>query len=138
MATDLIDAGVGDSGRLAFILECIDKNKPLYRTDMIFLESMTNQLDHKIKTLKGNENVAKEKSSRTLISDEHLDEIIGTKNPKNESIEKNGSRNNSIQETVLSESKNYQKSPRLANAVIITGIVSMVTGILLLIASTSQ
>ena len=40
MATDLLNSGMGDEGRLKFILSCIEKNKPLYKTDIRFLESM--------------------------------------------------------------------------------------------------
>ena len=81
MATDLLNAGMGDEGRLKFILSCIEKNKSLYKTDIRFLESMTDQLELRIERLKGN-TVAKqkEKDSRTLISDTELDEIIDRKN----------------------------------------------------------
>ena len=81
MATDLLNAGIGDEGRLKFILSCIEKNTPLYKTDMIFLESMTDQLEWRIERLKGNTDAKqKEKDSRTLISDIELDEIIDRKN----------------------------------------------------------
>jgi len=83
MATDLLNAGMGDEGRLKFILNCIEKNKPLYRTDIRFLESMTGQLEWRIERLKGNTDVKqKEKDSRTLISNKELDEIIDGKNAK--------------------------------------------------------
>jgi len=83
MATDLLNAGMGDEGRLKFILNCIEKNKPLYRTDIRFLESMTDQLEWRIERLKGNTNVKqKEKDSKTLISNKELDEIIDGKNAK--------------------------------------------------------
>ena len=51
MATDLLNSGMGDSGRLKFILECIAKDKPLYKTDIIFLESMNSKLEAKIQKL---------------------------------------------------------------------------------------
>ena len=51
MATDLLNSGMGDNGRLKFILECIAKDKPLYKTDIIFLESMNNKLEAKIQKL---------------------------------------------------------------------------------------
>ncbi len=51
MTTDLLNSGMGDSGRLRFILECIAKNKPLYRTDRIFLESLSKTLELKIQKL---------------------------------------------------------------------------------------
>ena len=78
MATDLIDAGMGDAGRLEFILQCLDKNKPLYKTDMIFLESLSNQLESKLERLQKPKPTTETKpeinlSSRTLLSDEHLD-----------------------------------------------------------------
>ena len=118
MATDLLNSGMGDNGRLKFILECIAKDKPLYKTDIIFLESMNNKLEAKIQKLqtsaaapkvarqkkaeevpkvarqkkvvkdvpkavkqkKAEEvpNVVKQKSckTKTLISDEHLDQHL--------------------------------------------------------------
>ena len=83
MATDLLNTGMGDEGRLKFILNCIEKNKPLYKTDIKFLESMTEQLEQRIEKLKGNTDAKqKEKHSRTLISNKELDEIIDRKNTK--------------------------------------------------------
>ena len=74
MATDLLNAGMGDEGRLKFILSCIEKNKPLYKTDIRFLESMTDQLEWRIERLKGNTDAKqKEKQSRTLISNKELE-----------------------------------------------------------------
>jgi len=87
MAIDLLNTGMGDEGRLKFILSCIEKNKPLYKTDMKFLESLTNQLEQRIERLKGNTNAKqKENHSRTLISNKELDEIIDRKDA--ERIEK--------------------------------------------------
>jgi len=80
MATDLLNTGMGDEGRLKFILSCIEKNEPLYKTDIRFLESMTDQLEQKIERFKGNTDAKqKEKDSRTLISNKELDEIIDRK-----------------------------------------------------------
>lgn len=80
MATDLLNAGIGDEGRLKFILSCIEKNKPLYKTDIRFLESMTDHLEWRIERLKGNTDAKqKEKDSRMLISNKELDEIIDRK-----------------------------------------------------------
>ncbi len=85
MTTDLIDSGIGEEGRLQFILECIDKNKPLYKTDIKFLESSIKQLDLKIKSLEGGKkeknikNITNKNEKiqnyvpKTLLSDEHLD-----------------------------------------------------------------
>jgi len=84
MATDLLNTGMGDEGRLKFILSCIEKNKPLYKTDIRFLESMTDQLEQKIERLKGNTDAKQnEEHSRTLISNKELDEIIDGKNAEN-------------------------------------------------------
>ena len=79
MAMELLNSGIGDEGRLKFILECISNNKPLYNTDIRFLENNTNQLESKIQKLQ--ENASKkikheEKQPRTLISDEYLDKHI--------------------------------------------------------------
>jgi hypothetical protein len=83
MATDLLNTGMGDEGRLKFILSCIEKNKPLYKTDIRFLESMTDQLEQRIERLQENTDAKqKEKHSRTLISNKELDEIIDRKNAK--------------------------------------------------------
>jgi len=83
MATDLLNAGMGDEGRLKFILSCIEKNKPLYKTDIRFLESLSNRLEQKIEMLQGNTNAKqKEEHSKTLISNKELDEIIDRKNAK--------------------------------------------------------
>ncbi|MCH8915487.1 MAG: hypothetical protein IIA82_06565 [Thaumarchaeota archaeon] len=80
MATDLLNTGMGDEGRLKFILSCIEKNEPLYKTDIRFLESMNDQLEQRIERFKGNTDAKqKEKDSRTLISNEELDEIIDRK-----------------------------------------------------------
>jgi len=79
MAMDLLNSGIGDKGRLKFILECIANNKPLYKTDMIFLESTSNQLELKIQRLQdkvSRKTKSKEKHPRTLISDEYLDKHI--------------------------------------------------------------
>lgn len=89
MATDLLNCGMGDEGRLRFILDCIEKNKPLYKTDVIFLESMTEQLEHRIRRLQGTPaktTKPKENPPRTLISDQVLDEIIGKQNAKTAKI----------------------------------------------------
>jgi uncharacterized UBP type Zn finger protein len=82
MAMDLLNSGIGDEGRLKFILECIAKNKPLYKTDIIFLESMNNKLEHKIKILT-KDDTKQEVYPKTLVSNEELDDIIDKKNVKN-------------------------------------------------------
>ena len=87
MAIDLLNTGMGDEGRLKFILSCIEKNKPLYKTDIRFLESLTNQLEQRIERLKGNTNAKqKEEHFKTVISNKKLDEIIDRKDA--ERIEK--------------------------------------------------
>jgi len=85
MATDLFNTGMWDQGRLRFILECIEKNKPIYKTDRIYLESMNEQLEDKIQKLQGSTvrtTKPKENTSKTLISDKILDEIIDKQNSK--------------------------------------------------------
>ncbi|WP_148313084.1 hypothetical protein [Nitrosopumilus adriaticus] len=89
MATDLLNSGMGDEGRLKFILECMEKNKPLYNTDKMYLESKTKQLDDKIQMLqKSTFKTEKPKVShpKTLISDEHLDAIIDRQFTKSSKI----------------------------------------------------
>ena len=80
-------------GRLQFILECIDKDRPPYKTDIKFLETSTKQLDQKIKMLQNNTHVIstsskQKKHPKTLLSDEYLDEIIARKNTKITKIDK--------------------------------------------------
>jgi len=85
MAADLLNTGMWDQGRLRFILECVDQNKPIYKTDRVYLESMTKQLEDKLHKLKGSTVKIikpKENTSRTLISDKTLDEIIDKKYSK--------------------------------------------------------
>jgi len=65
MATDLLNAGMGDEGRLKFILSCIEKNQPLYKTDIRFLKSMTDQLEWRIERLKGNTDAKRTKAQRS-------------------------------------------------------------------------
>ena len=80
MAIDLLNTGMGDEGRLKFILSCIEKNQPLYKTDIRFLESMTDHLEWRIQRLKGNTDAKqKEAHFKTLISNKELDEIIDRK-----------------------------------------------------------
>ena len=79
MATDLLNTGMWDRDRLRFILECIEKNKSIYKTDRIYLESMTEQLENKINKLQGSTvriTKPKENISRALISDKILDELL--------------------------------------------------------------
>jgi len=91
MVTDLIDSGIGEEGRLQFILECIDKNKPLYKTDVKFLESLTISLDLKIQKLENNstkkstmtDTQNQKTHSKTLLTDEFLDEHIDKIESKN-------------------------------------------------------
>ncbi len=71
MATDLINAGMGDIGRLEFILECLHKNKPLYNTDSKYLREKYDTFQTKLEILSG-----KKKTAKTLLSDNTLDEIV--------------------------------------------------------------
>lgn len=79
MAIDLLNTGMWDQGRLRFIIECIENNKPIYKTDKAYLESIHEQLEDKIQKLQGSTvktTEPKKKDPRALISDEVLDEII--------------------------------------------------------------
>ena len=69
MATDLLNSGMGDSGRLKFILECIAKDKPLYKTDIIFLESMNSKLEAKIQKLQTSVAAPKAASQKKVVKD---------------------------------------------------------------------
>ena len=79
MATDLLNTGMWDQGRLRFIIECIEKDKPIYKTDKAYLESINQQLEDKIQKLQGSiikTTEPKKNDLRALISDKDLDEII--------------------------------------------------------------
>lgn len=79
MATDLLNTGMWDQGRLRFILECIENNKPIYRTDKAYLVSINKQLEDKMQKLQGSVTVtteSKKNDLKTLLSDEDLDNII--------------------------------------------------------------
>jgi hypothetical protein len=79
MAMDLLNTGMWDQGRLRFILECIEKNKPIYKTDKAYLESIHEQLEDKIQKLQGSavrRTEPKKDHTRTLISDKDLNNII--------------------------------------------------------------
>ncbi len=85
MATDLLNTGMWDQGRLKFILECVEQGKPIYKTDKIYLETMTEQLEDKINKLQGSTvriTKPKENIPRALISDKILDKIIDKQNSK--------------------------------------------------------
>jgi len=71
MATDLINAGMGDKGRLEFILECLQKDKPLYNTDSKYLREKYDTFEAKLEILSG-----KKKTGKTLVSDSTLDKIV--------------------------------------------------------------
>ncbi len=97
MVTDLIDSGVGEEGRLGFILDCIDKNKPLYKTDIKFLESLTVSLDLKIKKLGVNnakngpiiaDSINQKNPPKTLLTDELLDKHLDRIESKTNNISK--------------------------------------------------
>jgi len=79
MATDLLNTGLWDQGRLRFILECIENNKPIYRTDKAYLVSINKQLEDKMQKLQGSVTVtteSKKNDLKTLLSDEDLNNII--------------------------------------------------------------
>jgi hypothetical protein len=70
---------------LRFILECIEKNKLNYKTDELYLESLTEQLEDEINKLQGSTvRITKSKGniSRALILDKILDKIIDKQNSK--------------------------------------------------------
>lgn len=72
MATDLLNAGMGDKGRLQFIMECLANQKQLYNTDEKYLIQKYQELETKIKILSGD----KKKKSETLVSENDLNKII--------------------------------------------------------------
>jgi len=85
MAIDLLNTGMWDQGRLRFIIECIENNKPIYKSDKTYLESINEQLEDKIQklqrsTVKTTE--PKKNDPMVLISDEDLDEIIDKQRSK--------------------------------------------------------
>ncbi len=86
MISDLIDSGIGDRGRLEFMLDCLNSDKPLYNTDMIYLESAYDQLESKIKTLTKPSKTPIAHSQKALISDDILNDIISNDRHDSENI----------------------------------------------------
>ena len=74
MARDLLNSGIGDVGRLEFILECVKSQKPLYNTDVQFLERHTNMLNQKIEILSKKTKPVNPK--KTILSEKLIDDII--------------------------------------------------------------
>ncbi len=70
MATDLLNAGMGDVGRLKFIIECIKNQKPLYNTDKSYLTRKYQELETKLEALSG------KKKPKTIISENESDKIV--------------------------------------------------------------
>lgn len=85
IATDLLNTGMWDQGRLRFIIECIEKNKPIYKTDKEYLEAMNKQLEDKIQKLQGSAiktTEPKKNNPNVLISDKDLDDILDKQRSK--------------------------------------------------------
>ena len=72
MATDLLNAGMGDAGRLKFILECIESKKTLYNTDERYLRQKYQEFETKLEILSG----GKKRKPKTLVSENELDKIV--------------------------------------------------------------
>ena len=72
MATDLLNAGMGDVGRLQFIIQCIQNKKPLYNTDEKYLRGKYQEFEDRLEILSG----GKKKKSKTILSENDLDKIV--------------------------------------------------------------
>ena len=76
---DLIDSGMGDVGRNAFILECLQNGKKLYNTDVKYLETLTQKLNDKITLLSP---AKKRPKATSALSDEEIDKILEQQDKK--------------------------------------------------------
>ncbi len=72
MATDLLNAGMGDVGRLQFIQECLQKKKSLYNTDEKYLTRKYQEFEDKLKILSG----SKKKKPNITVTENQLDKIV--------------------------------------------------------------
>lgn len=86
-AQELIDSGLGDTGRLEHIMDYIIKDKTLFKSDLKYLENMyeflldkIQKLEHESKSLKPNSlTLSESKPSsyrKPLLADEDLDRIL--------------------------------------------------------------
>lgn len=84
---ELIDSGLGDTGRLEHIMDYIVKDKPLFKSDLKYLENMhkflldkIQKLEHESKSLKPNHVTLSEpkpsSGRKPLLADEDLDRIL--------------------------------------------------------------
>jgi hypothetical protein len=68
-----IDSGIGDIGRLQFILNSLDKDKTLYQSDQKYLEARISKHAKKMTTLKNEtENVFKNNENQNIIMMKNL------------------------------------------------------------------
>ena len=68
-----IDSGIGDIGRLQFILDSLNKDKSLYQTDRKYLEERISKHAKKITALKNHtENVFKNNENQNIVITENL------------------------------------------------------------------
>ena len=96
MATDLLNAGMGDVGRLQFIKECIQNKKLLYNTDQKYLNQKYQEFEDKLDILSG----GKKKKPKTILSENDLDKIV------DEALAKE----NKSQNTIITSSKSKENS----------------------------
>ena len=81
---DIIDAGFGDAGRNAFILECLHGDKKLYNTDETYLAHQTRLLESKIRSLQPSKKATVPKrTTAPMITDEEIDKILEKQDMKN-------------------------------------------------------
>ncbi len=86
-AQELLDSGLGDTGRLEHIMNYIKKDKTLFKSDLKYLENMHDfllekiqKLEHESKSLKPNHLTLSEprpsSNRKPLLADEDLDRIL--------------------------------------------------------------
>ena len=94
-AQELIDSGLGDTGRLEHIMDYIIKEKTLFKSDLKYLENMheflldkIQKLEHESKSLKPNPLTLSEPRSssnrKPLLADEDLDRILDEQEKRNQ------------------------------------------------------
>lgn len=93
---EVIEAGICEPSRLYHMLDMIEKQKPLYKSDVLFLEKMKDKLDEKAALLEEENkeiHYALQKpektiglgrivKTQTLVDDQRIDELIASHNLK--------------------------------------------------------
>jgi hypothetical protein len=111
---ELIDSGNGDLGRLQSIYDAVSNNKPLYRSDSIYLESKLNPLSENIaKTFDEPPPKIVLPKSQKVIQEETLPKKIQGSMPKGWSSENKSEELEEITENILDEKKKIETQTKI-------------------------